>query len=121
MLWLSLFDYCDAVILVKGTVTVVPPTAAAPNNVNKKVIFKNCASFTNCISRINNLQVDDAHDIAVVMRMYQSIEYSDSYSKTSAILWQYCKNEATLNDDDATDGLTAANTITDSLKIKKKK
>ena len=68
--------------------------------------------------QINNLQVDDAHDIAVVMRMYQSIEYSDSYSKTSAILWQYCKDEATLNDDDATDGLTAANTITDSLKIK---
>ena len=64
------------------------------------------------------MQVDDAHDIAVVMRMYQSIEYSDSYSKTSAILWQYCKDEATLNDDDATDGLTAANTITDSLKIK---
>ena len=120
MLWLSLFDYCDAVILVKGTITVVPATAAAPNNVNKKVIFKNCASFTNCISRINNMQVDDAHDIAVVTRMYQSIEYIDSYSKTSGILWQYCRDEATLNDDDATDGLTAANTITDSLKIKEK-
>ena len=27
---------------------------AATNSVNKKVIFKNCAPFTSCISEINN-------------------------------------------------------------------
>ena len=33
------------------------------------------------MSRINNTQVDDAHDIDLVMPMYNSIEYSNSYSK----------------------------------------
>ena len=41
------------------TVTNTAAAAAAANNANKKVIFKNCAPFTNCISRINNIQVDD--------------------------------------------------------------
>ena len=53
---------------------------------NKEVIFKNCGLFTNYISRINNTQVDDAHGINVIISMYNSIEYSDSYSKTSEIL-----------------------------------
>ena len=46
----SLYDYSDAYILVKGTITVAQETAAAPNNANKKVIFKNYAPFTSCIS-----------------------------------------------------------------------
>ena len=57
----NLCDYSDAFIHVKVTITV-PNTAAdaAPvNNTNKKVIFKNCAAFTNCISKINNTQVED--------------------------------------------------------------
>ena len=62
-------------------------TAAAPNNRNKKVIFKNRAPFINCISEINNTQVDDAHDFDAVMPMYNLIEYSDIYSKTSGSLW----------------------------------
>ena len=64
-------DYSDAYIQVKGTITV-PNTGetAVPNNRNKKVIFKNCALFTNFKSEINNTQADDAHDIDVVMPMY---------------------------------------------------
>ena len=61
MLKSSLFDFSDAYILVKGTLTV-PNTAAADanaNNANKKVIFKNCAPFINCISEINNTQIDN--------------------------------------------------------------
>ena len=55
MLRSSLCDYSDAYILVKGTITVNNTgTAAAPNNTNKKVIFKNCASFTSSIRKINN-------------------------------------------------------------------
>ena len=38
--------------------------------------------FTNCISRINNTQADDAHDIDTVMPMYNSMVYSDNFSKT---------------------------------------
>ena len=51
MLKSSLCDYRDAYILAKGYITVNNTgTAAAPNNINKKVIFKICAPFTNCIS-----------------------------------------------------------------------
>ena len=45
------------------------------------VIFKNCDSFTDCISKINNTQVDNAKDIDVIMSMYKLIEYSDIYLK----------------------------------------
>ena len=51
----SLCDYSDAYIHAKGTVTI-PNTrtaAAAADNRNKNVIFKNCATFTNCISEIH--------------------------------------------------------------------
>ena len=70
----SLCDYSDSDILVKGTITVTnTETAAAPNNRNKKVIFKNCAPFTDCISEINNKEIDHANDIDVVMPMYNRI------------------------------------------------
>ena len=49
----------------------------------KKVIFKNCAPFTDCISKINKIQVDIAKDTDIVMPMYNLIECSDNYLKTS--------------------------------------
>ena len=81
MLKSSLRDYSDAYILVKGKITVADTSAAgaATNNTNKKVIFKNCAPFTNCISKINNTPVDNAKDIDIVMPMYKLIEYSNNY------------------------------------------
>ena len=90
MLRSSLCDYSDAYILVKGNITVNNTAAdgAAANNTNKKVIFKNCAPFTNCISKINNTQIDNAEYIYIVMPVYNFIEYSDNYSKTSGSLWQ---------------------------------
>ena len=68
---LSLCDYSDAYILVKGTITVpnMAAAGAAVNNTNKKVIFKNCAHFTACITDVINAQVDDAQKIVVVMPM----------------------------------------------------
>ena len=65
MLRSSLCNYSNAYILVKTTITVAEVAAAAPNNANKKVILENCAPFTNCISRINNMQADHAHDTDV--------------------------------------------------------
>ena len=84
----SLCDYSDAYILVKGTITVNNTAAAdaAANNTNKKGIFKNCAPLTNCISEINNTQIDNAKDIDIVMPMYNLIEYSDNYAKTTGSL-----------------------------------
>ena len=47
-------DYGDAYILVKGTITLPnTETAAAPNNRTKKIIFQNCAPFTDCVSEIH--------------------------------------------------------------------
>ena len=102
MLKSSLCDYSDAYILVKGTISVnntAAAGAAAANNTNKKVIFKNCAPFTNCISEINNIQIDNAKYIDIVMPMYYLIEYSDNYAKTTESLWQYCKDIPARNDD----------------------
>ena len=83
----SLCDYSDAYILVKGNITV----NNTANNTNKKVIFKNCAPFTSCISKINNADIDNAKYIDIVMPTYNLIEYSDNYSKIPGSLWQYCK------------------------------
>ena len=71
----SLCDFSVAYILVKGTISVNNTAAAvvAVSNTNKKVIFKNCAPFTNCINKINNIQVDNAKDIDIVMPIYNLI------------------------------------------------
>ena len=123
MLKSSLCDYSDAYILVKGTISVNNSAAAgaAANNTNKKVMFKNCAPFTNCISEINNTQIDDAKDIDIVMPMHDLIEYSDNYAKTTGILWQYCKDmpARNANANDAITEFTEGN-LTDSFKFKGK-
>ena len=118
MLKSSLCDYSDAYILVKGTITVnnTAVADADASNTNKNVIFKNCAPFTNCISEINNTQVDNAKDIDIVMPMYNLIEYSDNYSKTSGSLWQYCKDIPAVNNNAIVN--FAENNLTDSFNFK---
>ena len=99
----SLCDYSDAYILGKGTITiageVADPAARHADEINKGVAFKNCAPFINCISEINNTQVDNAKDIDKLTPMYNLIEYSDNYAKTSGILWQYFRDKPDDNDD----------------------
>ena len=121
MLKSSLCDYSDAYILVKGIITVNNTAAqgAAANNTNIKVIFKNCAPFTNCISEINNTQIDDAKDIDTVMPMHNLIEYSDNYAKTTGSLWQCCKDLPAQNNNNETTEFALGNT-TDSFKFKAK-
>ena len=48
-----LCDYSDASILVSGTITVAALAAGEENN-DIRVVFKNCAPFTNYMSKINN-------------------------------------------------------------------
>ena len=114
MVWSSLCDYTDAYILVKVTIKIsgAADHAAAirADERNKGVIFKNCAPFTKCISRINNTDIDNAQDIDIVMPMYNLIEYSDNYSKTSGSLWQYYK-------DDPNDNLTDSESFKSKVKI----
>ena len=121
MLKSSLCDYSDAYILVKGTISVNNTAAAgaAANNINKKVIFKNCAPFTNRISEINNTQIDNTKDIDIAMPMYNLIEYSDNYAKTTRSLGQYCKDIPALNANDDIIIFADGNT-TDSFNFKVK-
>ena len=121
MLKSSLCGYSDAYILVEGTITVNSTAAADanPNNTNKKVIFKNCAPFTNCISEIINAKVDNPKDIDIVMPMYNLIEYSNNYAKTSGSLWQYCKAIPAVNNNNAIVDFTE-NNLTDSFNFKSK-
>ena len=66
MLKSSLYDYSDAYMLVKGTIIITRGPAGADASArqadkgNKGVIFKNCAPFTGCISKISNTQIDHA-------------------------------------------------------------
>ena len=102
MLKSSLCDYSDAYILVKGKITIAGAGADAAarqaDERNKGVTFKNCAPFINFISEINNTQIDNAKDIDIVIPMYNLIEYSDNYAKTTGSLWQYFRDEPA-NDD----------------------
>ena len=66
--------------------------------------------MTNCISSINNIQIDNAEYIDVVMPMYNLIEYSDNYSKTSESLWQYYR-------DDPNDNITQSESFKYKFKI----
>ena len=63
-------------------------TNAANDNVfgEKKLVFKNNAPFINCISKINGVQTDNAEDLDVVMPMYNLLEYSKNYRKTTGSL-----------------------------------
>ena len=114
MLRSNLCDYPDSYILVKGTITITGAGANADarnaDERDKGVTFKNCAPFTKCISRINNTDIDNAHDIDIVMPMYNLIEYSDNYSKTSGSLWQYYK-------DDPNNNLTESKSFKSKVKI----
>ena len=89
----NLCEYSDAYVLVNATITI---TVAEANNAGKRlseryigVIFKKCEWFTESISTVNNTQIVNAIDLDVVIPMYNLIEYSDNYSKTSGSLWQY--------------------------------
>ena len=121
MLKSSLCDYSDAYILVKGTISVNNTAAqgAAANNDDLKVIFKNCVPFTNCISEINNTQIDNAKDIDIVMPMYNLIEYSDYYAKTTGSLWQYSKDIPARNNNNQIINF-GTNNLTNSFNFKVK-
>ena len=86
-------DYSDAFILITRNITV------AANN-NTDVAFKNCAPFSTCTTKINDIFVDEANHIYIAMPMYNLIEYSDNYSDTSGSLWQFKRDEVPDNNAD---------------------
>ena len=60
---------------------------------NRFLAFKNNASFTNCISEINNVLIDNAENLDVVIPMYNLLEYSKNYKKTTGSFWNYYRDE----------------------------
>ena len=108
----SLCDYSDAYIRPKGNVTI--------NNQQLQVLIQIIQiAYTNCISQINNTQIDNAKDTDIVMSMYNLIEYSDNYSKTSGSVWQYCKDIPAVNNNGNIVEFNGAN-ATDSFNFKAK-
>ena len=93
----SLCDYSDAYILVKRRITTTgegdDAATRQTDERNKGILFKNCAPFINCKSEMNNIEINNAKEIDKVMPMYDLVEYSDNYSKTSGSLCQYYRDE----------------------------
>ena len=62
---------------------------------NRQVILKNNAPLISCISKTNGVLVKNVENLDIVMSMYNLLEYSKNYSKTSASLWNYYRDELT--------------------------
>ena len=87
MLRADLCDYGDACIVVKRTIDL----GVDVNNdmTQKSVLFEKNASFTSCISKINNTFIDNAKDLVIMMPIYFLLEYSDNFSIKSGSFWNY--------------------------------
>ena len=91
-------DYSDAWIVVKELINV---RAVANSNTDKKdVVLKSNASFWSCITKINNILINNAEDLYIVWPMYNLLEYSHNYPMTSGSLWNYYRDEIDSADDD---------------------
>ena len=81
----DLRDYSNAYIVAKERVSVAGTNNA--NRRNEKLTFRYNAPFRSCISKINNTFIENAEDLDIVMPMYNLLEYSNNYSRTSISLW----------------------------------
>ena len=88
---------------------------AAAADANTRLALKNCAPFTKCNLEINNEHVDTAENLDITMPMYNLIEYSDNYQDSSAILYQYKRDEPP--EDHAVANLTADNSSSFKCKV----
>ena len=122
MLLSYLWDFRYAYIHVKETITVSNTAVAGAiiNNVDKKVICKICAPFTDFISEINNTQMHNAKDIDVVIPVHQLIEYSVIYSETSRSLLHYHRHKLDADENYNIVEFTNTTAITNYFKFKEK-
>ena len=94
MLRSDLCDFSDAYIVVKGDITLKKDADKGFIDIrNRSLAFKNNAPFTNCISKINNVLIENAEDLDVVLPMCDLLEYSKNYRKTTGGLWNYYRYE----------------------------
>ena len=92
MLRSGLCYFRDAYIVVKGIVTVSADERDR-DEMNRQNILNNNAPFISCISKINGVLFENAEDLDIVMPMYNLLECSKNYSKTSASLWNYYRDD----------------------------
>ena len=121
MLRLSLCDYSNRYILLKGNTPAANVTTATEdtNNIGKRERLQNSTQFADYISQINNTQVDNAKHINVVIPIHNAIEYDNHHLKTSGSLWQYYRDELAVHtaNDDILD-FTVVNIVINSFKQK---
>ena len=91
MLRSDLCDFSDAYIVVRGNITVTEPINAKQKD--ESVAFKNNAPLVNFISKINDKQIENVEDLDIVLPMYNLLEYSKNYRKTTGSLWNYYRDE----------------------------
>ena len=87
----DLCDYSHAYIVVTGDITV--EVVNNRDRRNRSLALKNNAPFISCISKINGVLIENAEDLEIVMPMYNFIEYSKNYKKTTGSLWNYYRDE----------------------------
>ena len=75
--------------------------ARITNRNDEQEIFKKYAPFTDCITEINNTEVDNAKDLDVFMLIYNLSKYSDNCSRTSGSLYPFYRDDP--NDDNITE------------------
>ena len=123
MLRPDLCDYSGAYIVVKGDISLTKTNGREIIDIrNRFLAFKNNAPFTNRISKINNVLTDN-EDLNIVMPMYNFLEYSNNYRKTTRSFWNYYRDEPNnppLNDDDPPTINYKADPITNSESFKYK-
>ena len=70
MLRSDLCDYADAYTLVKGRITITGvgdnADSRRADERNKSVVFKNFVPFAKCMSRISNIDTDNAPKISIL-------------------------------------------------------
>ena len=82
MLRSDLCNFSEACIVVKGAITLTKTNRRSFIDIrNRFIAFKNSAPFTNCISKIINVLIDNEEDLDVVMSMDNFLEYSKNYRK----------------------------------------
>ena len=119
MLRSDLCDYSDAYVWVKGTITVTNPNNNA--NFDRRLTLKNNAPFVSCISKINGELVENAEDLDIVIPMYNLLEYSKNYEKTSGSLFNYYRDEpseATIANDNGAINISIRNSKSFDYKAK---
>ena len=79
---------------MKGTIALTKTNGRGILDIrNRCLAFKSNAPFINCISKINNVLIDSAEDLDVIMPMYNLFEESKNYRKTTGRLRNYYRDD----------------------------